>query len=136
MASPSKTLPAAQDPLPSSSNPLTSPNPFDSIDAFLNLEKIVSRENSPLSNKKKRNREEADMSDCDVPQLRCRSTRNPRIGSGFNNKPNNPVQIIDEEDGVDVEVEEEGNAPVVVIPGVHEDLLPSFLDSGIIPDSL
>ena len=76
------------------------------------------------------------MSNCDVPQLRRRSTRNSRIGSSFNNKPDNPVHIVDEEGDTDVEVEEEGDASGVVTSGVHEDPFSFFRDSRLIPDSV
>ena len=110
MASPSKSRSATHGLLPSPSNTHNSPNPSDNIDLLLSLEKVVSGENSPSSNKKKRTREETDLSDSDVPQLLRRSNRNPRIGSGFNNQPDNPVHIADEDVETDVEVEERGGA--------------------------
>ena len=41
---------------------------------------------------------EEGTADSDQPSQRHHSIRNPRIGSGFNNKPDDPVQIVDEED--------------------------------------
>ena len=76
------------------------------------------------------------MSDSDVPLLRRRSNQNPRIGSGFNNQPENPVHIFDEDVEASVEVEERDGAPGVVSSGVHEDPLSCFRNSGLIPDSV
>ena len=88
MASPLKSRSAAQDPLPSPTDRPTSLNPSDSFDLLLNLEKVVPDENSPSLTKKKRTRDEAELSDSDAPQLRRRSNRNPRIGSGCKDSRN------------------------------------------------
>ena len=136
MASPSKSRSATQGSLPNPSNTPNSPNPSDNIDLLLSLEKVVSDENSPSSNKKKRTREETDLSDSDVPQLRRRSNRNPRIGSGFNNQPEHPVHIVDEDVEEDVEVEGRDDAPGVILSVIHEDPLSCFHDLGLIPDSV
>ena len=84
------------DPTPLLPNP-ASPNPSDSLDALFNMEKADLREVSPTLVRKKQGRDGDDVAS-DIPrtQHHC-STRNPRIGSGFNNKPEDLVQIIDEE---------------------------------------
>ena len=105
MVSPLKSRSAAQDPLPSPIDRPTSLTPSDSHDLLLNLEKVVLGENSPMSTKKKRTRDEAELSDSDAPQLRRHSNRNPWIWSGLNNQPDNPVHIADEDVETDVEVD-------------------------------
>ena len=135
MASPSKSRSVTHGSLPNPSNTPNSPNPSDNIDLLLSLEKVVSDENSPSSNKKKRTREETDLSDSDVPQLRRRSNRNPRIGSGFNNQPEHPVHIVEDVKD-DVEVEGRDDPTGVGLAGIHEDPLSCFRDSGLIPDSV
>ena len=119
-----KTLPTSQDPLPSQSNPPplssdlpSSPLPFDSVDNLFNQDAI-------------------EMSDSDVPIQWRHSTRNPRIGSGFNNNPDDPVQIVDEEDDVDVDGEDEGDVPGVVTAEVLTRPLSSFHDSRIVLESV
>ena len=84
-----------------------------------------------------RNPDEVDASRDEHPSLRRRSTRNPRIESGFLNRLEDPVYIIDEEGTEDVdEVEEQGGALGVTLVGVHTGSLASFHDGRIVPDSV
>ena len=71
----------------------------------------------------------------DITQSRCCcSTRNPRIGSGFSDKHEDPVQLADE-DNIAV-VEEEGGVPSVTLVGVHTGSFASFNGGRIIPNSV
>ncbi|KAK4859267.1 hypothetical protein QYF36_002441 [Acer negundo] len=79
-----------------------SPTPSDSLDALLNIEKTDLEEDSLSSRGKKRGRDGGDTASDTLQTQRRRSTKNPRIGSGFNNRPEDPVQIADEEGVADV----------------------------------
>ena len=104
MASPSK-LPTFQENA-AEQNPLAmetstypdpvSPPQFDSIYALFNMEKGDVEEDSLTLEKRKRAREGDSFTD-EAPRAQCRrSTRTPRIGSGFHNNPEDPVLIGDE----------------------------------------
>ncbi|KAI9186115.1 hypothetical protein LWI28_013898 [Acer negundo] len=138
MASPSK-LPISSQNLPLAFlNPRPdSSNPPNSLDARLDEEQVESEENSSTPKGRKRNRDEVDASGDEQPPLRRRCTRNPRIGSGFHNRLEEPIHIVDEEDAKDVgRAEKESNVPGVTLVGVHTGSFASFQDGRIVPDSV
>ena len=100
------------------------------------MEMADSGEASPTSMGKKQSRDgDGVYSDTPRPQRR-RSTRNPRIGSGFHNKLDNPVQIIDEADAAKVGGDEEGGRNDITLFGVQTGSFASFHDGRIVPDSM
>ncbi|KAK4838495.1 hypothetical protein QYF36_014179 [Acer negundo] len=89
---------------------VTSSKPTDNLDELFDAEKEVSIEISPLDQRKRRC-EEGDTVGSSIP-TQCRwSTRNPRIGSGFNNKFDNSVDIVDEEAEGDYDEDDEEGIP-------------------------
>ncbi|KAK1583370.1 hypothetical protein Q3G72_023114 [Acer saccharum] len=126
--------------------PLTSPNPFDSIDTFFHPEEDILIESHPLNPRKKRAREEGDTVGSSISIQRRHSTRNPRIGLGFNKKPDNPVEIVDEDadgdndddndDDDDDDDEEQEDSPIISgqagLP-LHPTLRRALLALGLAP---
>ena len=75
----------------------TPPNPSNKLKALFDMEGDVSVEINPLNLRKKRGQDKSDTLRSSILIQHRRSTRNPRIGSGFNNKPDNPIEIVDED---------------------------------------
>ncbi|KAK1550585.1 hypothetical protein Q3G72_021577 [Acer saccharum] len=137
MASPSKLHASTQD-VPPPSMPASS----GSLSASLYLpgsQKEDSAASSQSINGKKRNRGDGDITGDGISSQRRRSTRNPRIGLGFRNEPENLVQIMDEGEvaGVkDKKGEEAGDILPVDSLGILVRPLPPFGEGRIIPDSV
>ena len=114
----------------------TSPNPPDNIDEMLDAGRMGSGEDSPTSTRVKRSRGEGGVTDDDTPLKRHRSTEAHGTRSGSDTRPEDPAQIVDDEDN-DVDVEtEEGDIPAINLAGVHTRPLSFFHDSRIILDSV
>ncbi|KAK4842005.1 hypothetical protein QYF36_014143 [Acer negundo] len=101
-------------------------NPSDSLNKLFDTEKKASIESTPLQ-QWKIGHEKSDTVGSSLLTQHRRSTRNPRIGSGFNNKSDNPVEVIDKkaDEDDDNNDDEEGiptGIPIrnaIVLP--HED---------------
>ena len=128
MASPSRTLPSTQELLPQSSNPSS-----HSLDDDLDSVTGEGQEVSSLSKGQKRSRGGDDTSSDEPPQSRRRSTRNPRIGRGFSNKSDNPIQVAEEETG---HAEERAGVPIVALAASQAGSLAPFHGDRIIPNSV
>ncbi|KAK0571096.1 hypothetical protein LWI29_010934 [Acer saccharum] len=101
MASPSK-LPTSTKDIPPPPMPASSGSP--STSSYLpGSQKEDSAASSQLIKGKKRNRGDGDVTRDGISSQCCRSTRNPRIGLGFRNEPENPVQIVDKGEVVGVD---------------------------------
>ena len=80
------------------------PPPTDSFDNLFNIGENDSVDISSL-NVRKRGWEENDTVRSPIPTQRCRSNKNTGVGSGFNNRPEDPINLVDkDDDDVDVEV--------------------------------
>ena len=88
----------------------------------------------PLSNK--RNREEADFSDDDVPLLHRRLSRDSGVVSTPPHRPVNPDTPVGREGVVDVDEGGSDDASRVTLAGVQTGALAPFHDGRIIPDSV
>ena len=144
MASPSQ-IPTSQDiateQIPSTTTVFTHPDPVsphqsDSIDALFNTEKADVLEDSLTSKRGKQGREGDGVTD-DTPraQRHC-STRNPQIGSGFNNQPEDLVVIHDGVDMAKVGGGDGGDEGSISLVGVQTGSFASFHDRRIVPDSV
>ena len=91
---------------------------------------------SLTSEGKKRGRE-GDAVVEETPQVqRRRFTRNPRIGLGFHNQPEDPVLVGDEVGASQSGGNEESGGPDVALVGVTTGSFAAFHDGRIIPDSV
>ena len=91
---------------------------------------------SLTSEGKKRGRE-GDATAEKTPQVqRRRFTRNPRIGLGFHNQPEDPVLVGDEVGAFQTGDHEESGGPDVAPVGVQTGSFATFHDGRVIPDSV
>ena len=127
-------------------NPSTAGNPIhpdpasspqsNSIDAPFSTEAVDAVVDSLMSEGKKRGRE-GDAVVEETPQVqRRRFTRNPRIGLGFHNQPEDPVLVGDEVGASQSGGNEESGGPDVTLVGVQTGSFAAFHDGRIIPDSV
>jgi hypothetical protein len=141
----SSQLPSSQEKL-DEQNPSTVANPTrpdpasppqsDSIDALFSTEAADAVADSLTSEKKKRGREGDEVAEENLRAQRRRSARNPRIGSGFHNNPEDPVLIGDEVGALQSGGNEESGGPDVTLVGVQTGSFAAFHDGRIIPDSV
>ena len=129
MASPSKALPSTRELFSQSSDPSS-----HSLDDDLNVATGGGQEVSSLSKGQKRSRGGDDTSSDEPPQFRRRSTRNPRIGLGFHNKSDDPIQVAGEEETG--HTEERVGVPIVALAASQAGSLAPFHGDRIIPSSV
>ena len=136
----SSQLPFSQEKL-NEQNPSTVANPThpdpasppqsDSIDALFSTEAADAVADSLTSEKKKRGRAGDEVAEENLRAKRRRSARNPRIGLGFHNKPEDPVLIGDEVGALRSGGDEESGGPDVTLVGVQTGSFAAFHDGRI-----
>ena len=144
MASPSRILTsqeiaAEQNPSPAA-NPIrpepASPPQSDSIDALFSMEEADAVVDSPTSERKKRGREEDSVAGDTPMTQRRRSARNPRVGLGFHNRPEDPIFVNDPADAAKVGGGDGGTDEGVSLVGVQTGSFALIHDGRIVPDSV
>ena len=120
---------------PTRPDPASSPQ-SDSIDALFSMEAADAVVDSPTSEKKKRGREEDGVASDPPMTQRRRFTRNPRIGLGFHNQPEDPVLVGDEVGASQSGGNVRSGGPDITLVGVQTGSFAAFHDGRIIPDSV